>query len=134
MRYAIFVTLLIVVVVFLAAFACEVADTSRVETDNHVPLPSMTEGHHGGELAAEAYQRGDSSFLQHGPPDAERDDYLIVCDESKNGRDAVGHVYNRGTGFHSLRDSYGTSGCRGRDYPFNAESHNINDSGYSIHD
>jgi hypothetical protein len=96
-----------------------------------VPRPSTTEGHHGGELAGEAFWNNKYSLLQHGSPDAERDDYLIVCGGTSS-NPVTGHVYNVGTGFHGVRDA--GRGCNGKDFPFNGEGHSIAGRDYSRHD
>jgi hypothetical protein len=141
LRRELLITLLVVLSVITAALLVHVAVEHSAQEQQQafdapyegqgVPMPSRTEGHHGGEFAGEALHKNNSSFLQHGSPDAERDDYLIVCGGTAS-RPVTGHVYNVPTGFHGVKDA--GPGCKGRDFPFNGEGHSIQGRDYSLHD
>lgn len=100
-----------------------------------VPWPSATEGHHGGELASRSLDNGgrDISYLQNGG-DRQRQDYLIVCDGSKNGHPARGGIRHPTDGWFYIEDNYRSSGCAAREYPFSGNAHNINGHDISRHD
>jgi hypothetical protein len=123
-------SLVVIVLSGVSLLNAQQASDEVVYEGQGVPHPSVTEGHHGGELAGEAYYNNKSSFLQNGSPDAERDDYLVVCGGTR-ANPVTGHVYNTATGFHGVRDA--GRGCNGKDFPFNGEGHSIQGKSYNQH-
>lgn len=93
----------------------------------NVPVPSSTEGHHGsGELAGFSGTSGgdDQTWLQDGAT-RRNDDYLIVYNGTRNGRSAVGCIFNNGV-CHILEDKNSRNGAIAYEFPFNGDAHSTN--------